>query len=83
MRLLAVGVVLGAAFYAGRRFSAPLFSGFPHFSEEILLLALLLLGLILYGGLVVTFVGRAWLRGLLRDAATASGEQSVTPDRRS
>jgi putative peptidoglycan lipid II flippase len=83
MRLLAIGIGVGAAFYGGRRFFSPLFSGFPHFSEEILLLALLIFGSILYGGLVVTFVGRAWLRGLLRDAATASGEQSVTPDRRS
>lgn len=80
MRLLTIGLVLGVAFYAGRRFFTPLFSGFSHFGEEILLLALLVLGSILYGGLILALMGRTWLGNLLQDAATATGRQSTPYD---
>lgn len=73
MLLLAIGLLLGVALFAGRYFFAPLFSGFSHFSEEILLLVLLALGSFLYGGLVFALIGRKWVRGLLRDNAAASG----------
>jgi putative peptidoglycan lipid II flippase len=75
--LAAIGLVLGLAFYAGQRFLAPYFFGMSHFGEEILLLVLLAGGTILYATLIIAFLGRTWLRNLLRDAATASGGKST------
>lgn len=75
MLLAAIGLVLGLAFYAGQRFAAP-YVGLSHLREEILLLILLVGGTILYAALVVAFIGRTWLRNLLRDAATASSAKS-------
>jgi putative peptidoglycan lipid II flippase len=70
MLLVAIGLVLGLAFYAGQRFAAP-YVGISHLREEILLLILLAGGTILYSALIVALIGRAWLKSLLRDAATA------------
>jgi putative peptidoglycan lipid II flippase len=70
MRVLAGGLVLGLAFYAGQRFAAPLLAGLSRFREETLLLILLIGGTILYAGLILALLGRAWLQNLLRDAGT-------------
>jgi putative peptidoglycan lipid II flippase len=70
MLLVAIGLVLGLAFYAGQRFAVP-YVGLSHLREEILLLILLAGGTILYSALIVALIGRAWLKSLLRDAATA------------
>jgi putative peptidoglycan lipid II flippase len=75
--LVAIGLVLGLAFYAGQHFIAPYFSGMLHFGEELLLLVLLAGGTILYATLIYAFIGRTWLRNLLRDAATRSGGTST------
>jgi putative peptidoglycan lipid II flippase len=75
-----IGTVLGLAFYAGQYFAAS-YVGLSHFREEILLLILLAGGTILYAALIVIFLGRDWLRTLLRDAATASGVKSTNSGR--
>jgi putative peptidoglycan lipid II flippase len=66
-RLVASGLLLSLAFYAGQRFLVPMLSGIPRFREEILLLILLIGGTILYAGLIFTLLGRDWLKNLLRD----------------
>jgi putative peptidoglycan lipid II flippase len=78
LRLAVIGIVLGVAFYAGQRFGAPYFYGISHFRDETLLLILLAGGTILYATLILAFMGRTWLRNLLRDAATAPAEKSTT-----
>ncbi len=75
--LTAIGLLLGLAFYAGQRFASPYFTGASHLSEEILLLALLVFGTILYATLILAFMGRIWLKSLLRTAAPAGKEQSA------
>jgi putative peptidoglycan lipid II flippase len=75
MLLVAIGLMLGLAFYAGQRFAAP-YVGLSHLREEILLLILLAGGTILYAALVVAFIGRMWLKNLLRDAATSTAAKS-------
>src|SRR5262249_42738533 len=78
--LLAIGIVLGLAFYAGARFASP-YLGISHFREEMLLLAVLVAGTTLYAALILTFIGRTWLGSLLQDAATASIEKSTDDGR--
>jgi putative peptidoglycan lipid II flippase len=80
MLLVAIGLVLGLAFYAGQRFAAP-YVGLSHLREEILLLILLAGGTILYSALIVALIGRAWLKSLLRDAATARLPKSADEPR--
>ncbi len=75
--LAAIGLVLGLAFYAGQRFASPYFI-LSHFSEEIFLLAMLAFGTILYATLIIVFMGRTWLKSLLRDAATATAGKSTS-----
>jgi putative peptidoglycan lipid II flippase len=72
-RLLAIGLLLSLAFYAGQRSFAPMLSGIPRFREETLLLILLIGGTILYVGLILALLGRDWLKNLLRDAASRTG----------
>jgi putative peptidoglycan lipid II flippase len=80
-RLAAIGLALGIALYAAKRLAPPYFSFLSHFGEEILLLVLLIGGTILYATLILTLLGRRWLRNLLRDAATASRVQSTNGER--
>lgn len=76
MRLLAIGLVLGLAFYNGQHVIKPMLSGLSHFREGILLLILLSIGTILYAGLVFVLLGRDWLENLLRDTARGAAKQS-------
>ncbi len=77
-RLVASGLVLGLAFYAGQRFFGPMLSGLSRFREETLLLILLMGGTILYAGLILALLGRDWLKNLLRDAGTRTAGTGVT-----
>jgi putative peptidoglycan lipid II flippase len=77
MRLIASGLLLGLAFYAGQRFFAPMLSGLSRFREETLLLILLIAGTILYAGLILALLGRDWLKNLLRDAGTRTAGTDV------
>jgi putative peptidoglycan lipid II flippase len=76
-RLVASGLLLGLAFYAGQRFFAPMLSELSHFREETLLLILLISGTILYAGLILALLGRNWLKNLLRDAGTRTAGTDV------
>jgi putative peptidoglycan lipid II flippase len=79
-RLVASGLLLGLAFYAGQRFLGPMLAGIPRFREETLLLILLMGGTILYVGLVFALLGRDWLKNLLRDAAArTAGANGAAP----
>jgi putative peptidoglycan lipid II flippase len=75
--LVAIGVLLGVAFYAGQLSLGPLLSGLSRFRDELSLLVLLAAGSILYAGLVFALLGRGWLKNLLRDAAT--GQPTASP----
>ncbi|HLL28313.1 MAG TPA: murein biosynthesis integral membrane protein MurJ [Xanthobacteraceae bacterium] len=76
--LVAIGLLLGVAFYAGQRFAGSALSGIPRFREEILLLVLLVAGTILYAALVLALIGRNWLQTLLLDAGTRKPGADVT-----
>jgi putative peptidoglycan lipid II flippase len=78
-RLVASGLLLGLAFYAGQRFFAPMLSGLSRFREETLLLILLIAGTILYVGLILALLGRDWLKNLLRDAGTRTPGTGAAP----
>jgi putative peptidoglycan lipid II flippase len=70
MRLLFAGLVTGVALYFGGRLIEPWLSVLPRLREETLLLVLLILGAVVYAALVTLFRGRAWLKGLLREAGS-------------
>jgi putative peptidoglycan lipid II flippase len=72
MRILACGLFLGVALYAGARFIEPLLAGLPRLRDEALLLILLILGGALYAALVIALLGRPWIRSLTRDAPPSS-----------
>jgi putative peptidoglycan lipid II flippase len=77
MRLVAAGVVLGAALFLGERYLRPAMAGLPALREEALLLVLLIGGGAIYAALVVALVGRRWLRELTRD----TGGPAARPER--
>ena len=77
MRLVAAGVVLGAALFLGERYLRPAMAGLPALREEALLLLLLIGGGAIYLALIVALVGRGWLRELTRD----TGGPAARPER--
>jgi len=68
MRLLAAGVAMGLALFAGQALIDPLLAGIPRLREELLLAILVLLGGAIYAALVILLRGRGWLRSLAREA---------------
>jgi putative peptidoglycan lipid II flippase len=79
--LVAIGVALGVAFFAGQLFLGPRLAGLARFREETLLVVLLAGGSILYAALVLALLGRGWLRTLLRDAgARAASTEIASPE---
>jgi putative peptidoglycan lipid II flippase len=73
VRLLGIGVALGAVLYLGEQTIAPLLSGLPGLRDEALLMLLVVFGGGIYLLLVFLLMGREWLRGLMRDPASPSG----------
>jgi putative peptidoglycan lipid II flippase len=71
MRLIAAGIALAAILYFGVRGLAPYFAKLPSFRDEALLLAAAIMGAIAYLALILTLLGRGWLKGLLRSAEPA------------
>jgi putative peptidoglycan lipid II flippase len=69
-RLVGAGIVLGAALYFGERLLAPVVAAWP-MRDELLLLALLIFGAMLYAALVIGLLGRSWLQGLARERSNA------------
>jgi putative peptidoglycan lipid II flippase len=77
MRLLGIGVVLGAFLYAGELLLAPAAAGLPALRDEALLALLLISGAALYFLLVLALLGRQWLRGLLRDTGAPAAKPEI------
>ena len=63
-RLALAGVALAAALFVGARLFEPLFAALPAFRAESTLVALALLGALVYGGALVLLFGREWLAAL-------------------
>jgi putative peptidoglycan lipid II flippase len=70
--LVIAGTLLALGLYFGQDGLAPVVAKLPFFREETLLAILLVLGTILYAGLVFILLGKTWLNGLLRDVTTAA-----------
>jgi putative peptidoglycan lipid II flippase len=64
LRLTAAGVALALALWLGDRLFASMFKDLPRFRAEAQLAALMLLGLIAYGGAVAGLLGPRWLAAL-------------------
>jgi putative peptidoglycan lipid II flippase len=70
VRLAGAGVVLGAVLYFGERLLTPVFAAWP-LRDEMLLLVLLIVGAVVYAGLVTALMGANWLKGLARERSSA------------
>ena len=68
VRLIAAGIILAVVLYFGVRWLAPHFAKLPSLRDEALLLVAAIGGGIAYAALIFAFLGRAWLKGLLRSA---------------
>jgi putative peptidoglycan lipid II flippase len=68
VRLIAAGIILAAVLFFAARFLAPYFAKMTALRDETLLLALAALAAVTYLALIGAFLGRKWLRGLLRSA---------------
>jgi putative peptidoglycan lipid II flippase len=60
------GIVLAAAFWLAARFAAVQFTHLPAFQSEAALLLLIVVGVVVYGALILLLFGRGWLRSLVR-----------------
>ncbi len=67
MRLLACGLILGAVLYGGEMLLASALPQTHGLRDETMLLILLAAGALIYVVLVMVLLGRAWLKGLMRD----------------
>jgi putative peptidoglycan lipid II flippase len=70
VRLAGAGVVVGAVLYFGERLLTPVFAAWP-LRDEMLLLVLLIVGAVVYAGLVTALMGANWLKGLARERSSA------------
>jgi putative peptidoglycan lipid II flippase len=64
-RFAASGVVLGVALFAGQRVMEGLLQA-SHLRDELTLLALMIIGALVYGGMILALFGREWLAVLNR-----------------
>jgi len=81
--LIVAGALLASGLFFGQDALAPVVAKLPYFREESLLAMLLIVGAILYAGLVMILLGKRWLNGLLRDvtaAADATAPAKMPPD---
>jgi putative peptidoglycan lipid II flippase len=60
------GIVLAVAFWLAAQFAAVQFTHLPAFRNEATLLLLIVVGVVVYGALILTLFGRGWLRSLVR-----------------
>ena len=70
--LIIAGALLALGLFVGQTLLVPVVVKLPFFREESLLAMLLVLGAILYAGLVMILLGKTWLNGLLREVTTAA-----------
>jgi putative peptidoglycan lipid II flippase len=68
VRLIAAGIILAVVLFFATRFLAPYFSKMTTLRDEALLLTLAVAGAVVYLALTWAFLGKKWLRGLLRSA---------------
>ena len=78
MRLVAAGIVLGAALFLGDRYLRPVLANLPALREEALLLALLIGGGAIYVALIVALMGGGWLRELARDTGGSAARPELS-----
>ncbi len=71
-KLIAAGLVLGAALLAGAYGLERALSDWASFRDETELAILVVLGAAVYGLAVLLLLGRPWLRGLLREVTVAA-----------
>ncbi|MGH6736948.1 MAG: murein biosynthesis integral membrane protein MurJ [Methyloceanibacter sp.] len=71
-KMIAIGVVLAAALFAGAYWLNHALSGLMRFHDETILAILIVFGGILYFALVFALLGRNWFMGLLREVSTAA-----------
>lgn len=72
VRLIAAGIILAAFLFFEALFLAPYFAKMTSLRDEALLLTLAAMGAVTYFALIWAFLGRKWLRGLLRSAESAA-----------
>jgi putative peptidoglycan lipid II flippase len=60
------GIVLAAALWFAARFASIYFVELSALREEIILVSLVLVGTVVYSGLILLLFGRDWLRSLMR-----------------
>ncbi len=70
--LVISGVLLALGLFGGQYAFASVVAKLPFFREETLLAILLVLGTLIYAGLVLILLGTKWLNGLLREVSTAA-----------
>lgn len=81
--LVIAGVLLALGLFGGQYAFAGIVAKLPFFREETLLAILLVLGTLVYAGLVLVLLGKKWLNNLLREvttAADATAPANMPPD---
>jgi putative peptidoglycan lipid II flippase len=66
LKFLASGVVLAAALWCAAKVAGAYLGQMPVFRDETVLLVLIAVGAIVYGGSILLLFGRGWLRSLVR-----------------
>jgi putative peptidoglycan lipid II flippase len=66
LKFLASGLVLAAALWLSAKFAVVNLAHLPAFRDEAILLVLIVVGAIVYGGAIFLLFGKAWLRSLVR-----------------
>jgi putative peptidoglycan lipid II flippase len=66
LKFLASGLVLAAALWLSAKFAVVNLAHLPALRDEAILLVLIVVGAIVYGGAIFLLFGKAWLRSLVR-----------------
>jgi len=66
LKFLASGLILAAALWLSAKFAVVNLAHLPAFRDEAILLVLIVVGAIVYGGAIFLLFGKAWLRSLVR-----------------
>ena len=66
VKFAAGGVVLAAALWLSAKFATVQLAHLPAFRDEAVLLVLIVVGALVYGGTILLLFGKGWLRSLLR-----------------
>jgi putative peptidoglycan lipid II flippase len=66
LKFLASGLILAAALWLSAKFAVVYLAHLPAMRDEAILLVLIAVGAIVYGGAIFLLFGKNWLRSLLR-----------------